>query len=62
MKSVKEEFIELANSLPDDCSWDDVMYRIYMRQRIEAGLKDVDEGRLTDHDDVFKEFAMEPKQ
>ena len=29
-------------------TWEDVMYRIYVRQAIEAGLKDSDEGRTVD--------------
>jgi predicted transcriptional regulator len=55
MSSVKEQVIELVNTLPDECTWDDVMYQIYVRQKIEAGLKDADEGRLVPHEEVFKE-------
>ena len=40
----------------DDCTWDDVMQQIYVRQRIEAGLRDADEGRVLSHEDVFKKW------
>jgi predicted transcriptional regulator len=33
------------------------MYQIYVRQKIEAGIKDADEGRVISHEDVFKEWA-----
>jgi predicted transcriptional regulator len=33
------------------------MYRIYVRQKIESGIRDADEGRLVPHEEVFKEFT-----
>jgi len=36
----------------------DVMYRIYIRQVIEAGLKDSDEGRTVDVKEVRKRFGL----
>ena len=56
MSAIKAAVLELAQKLPDDC-WDDVMQQIYVRQKIEAGLKDADEGRVLSHEDVFKEWA-----
>jgi predicted transcriptional regulator len=56
MTGIKQAILELAKSLPDDCTWDDVMYRLYVRQKIEAGLKDADQGRVVSHEEVFKEW------
>lgn len=56
MSTVKEAVIDLAKRLPDECTWDDVMYQIYVRQKIEAGIKDTDEGKVVPHEEVFKEF------
>lgn len=58
MNAVKQAVLELAKALPDECTWDDVMYRIYVRQKIEAGLNDAEEGRLFSHEEVFKEFQQ----
>lgn len=58
MNNIKEAVLELAQRLPDDCTWDEVMYRIYVRQKIEAGLRDANEGRLVSHDEVFKELEQ----
>ena len=58
METVKESVLELAKRLSDDCSWDDVMYQIYVRQKITAGLKHADEGRVAEHDEVFKELEQ----
>jgi predicted transcriptional regulator len=32
------------------------MYRIYARQKIEAGLQDIEQGRVIEHEDVLKEW------
>jgi predicted transcriptional regulator len=45
-----------VQGLPDDCTWDDVMYQIHVRQKIEAGLRAVEEGRTVPHEEVFAEF------
>lgn len=50
----------LIDSLPDDATWDDIMYRIYVRQCIESGLQDVEENRVFDVADVRREFGLEP--
>lgn len=56
MSPVKNAILELITKLPDECTWDDVMYQIYVRQKIESGLHDAGEGRLVPHDEVFREF------
>ncbi len=32
--------------------WNDIMYELYVKQRIEAGLKAVAEGRAVAHEEV----------
>jgi predicted transcriptional regulator len=57
MNAVKDALLELARQLPEECTWDEVMYKIFVLQKIDAGLKDADEGRMTPHEDVFEEFS-----
>lgn len=57
MGVVKQAILELAKSLRDECTWDDVMYRICVRQKIEAGIEDADQGRTVPHEDVFKDWS-----
>jgi predicted transcriptional regulator len=59
MTGVKDAVLELAQQLPEECTWEEVMYRIFVRQKIDAGLKDVDAGRTIPHEEVFKEFQNE---
>ena len=45
MNIVKDEAIRLIESLPDDCSIEDIQYHLYVIQKVEKGLADVDGGR-----------------
>ena len=41
IETIKQKAHQLLDKLPDSASWEDVMYRIYVRQAIEAGIKDL---------------------
>lgn len=56
--NIKEQAHELLEKLPDSATWEDVMYRIYVRQAIEAGIKDSDEGRTVGVKEVRKRFGL----
>jgi predicted transcriptional regulator len=49
---------QLVESLPENATWDDVMYRVYVRQAIEAGRQDAAEGRLVDVAEVRRQFGL----
>lgn len=56
---VKDEAHRLVELLPDEATWEDLMYRIYVRQAIEAGLKDGgEEGRLRSVEEVRTHFGL----
>jgi len=57
-ESIKQQAHQLLDSLPDSATWEDVMHRIYVRQAIEAGLKDSDAGRTVDVKEVRKRFGL----
>ena len=55
---VKEEAHHLLKKLPENATWDDLMYKIYVRQAIEAGLSDSEAGRTIDVKDVRAKFGL----
>ena len=57
-RSVKTEAIRLVRGLSESSSWDDLMYRIYVRQKIETGLGDLRAGKVHTHAAVRKEFGL----
>ncbi len=56
MNIAKEEARKLINKLPDQATWDDIMYEFYVRKKIEAALKAAEEGRIVPHEEVKKRF------
>lgn len=57
---IKLEARRLIDGLPGDATWDDVMYGIYVRQCIDAGIEDADAGRVVDVDEVRRRFGLTP--
>ena len=56
--SVKSQAIKLVRNLPSDSSWDDLMYQVFVRQKIEAGLADIRKGKIHSHESIRKEFGL----
>ncbi len=55
---IKSKVNETLRTLPDDASWEDVMYRIYVRKKIEGGMKDVAQGDTVSVAEVRKRFGL----
>ena len=51
--NIKPDAHRLVDGLPDTASWDDLMYEIYVRQTIEAGLADAAAGRMVSHEEAL---------
>jgi predicted transcriptional regulator len=52
MQTAKEMVRQLIEHLPDTATFDDIMYELYVRQKIEAGLEAVNEGRTIPHEEA----------
>ncbi len=55
MGKAKEIAMQVVASLPDDCTWDDVEYRVCLRAKIERGLAAAP-GDLIPHDRMMLEM------
>ena len=58
LTDVKADAHKIIDGLPSTATWDDVMYRIYVRQSVESGLKDVEQGNTLPVDEVRKRFGL----
>ncbi len=56
--TIKEEAHRIVDQLPENASWEDLVYRIYVRQSIEAGLRDAEAGRVESVADVRRSFGL----
>ena len=54
MSTPKQAAKQLLDHLPDQASWDEIMYEFYVKQKIEKGLQAVEEGRTVSHDEAKK--------
>ena len=57
-KTIKSQAIKLVRGLSPSSTWDDLMYRIYVRQKIDAGLAVIRAGRTHSHAAIRKEFGV----
>jgi len=58
MSTAKEEAIKTISRLPEEASWDEIMYKIYVKRKIEEGTKAADEGRMVSHEEVKELFGV----
>ena len=54
--TVKEHARRVIDSLPDDATWDDVVYEFYVCHSIARGMDDVKNGRTVSDEEVRREF------
>ena len=54
--TIKEQVRQIADKLPDNATWDDVAYEVYIRQKIARGLADIEAGRLVSDEEVRRQF------
>jgi hypothetical protein len=59
--NLKEEAHRLVDRLSDNASWDDLMREIYVRQAIESGLRDSEQGRVVSLEEVRAKFGLGPQ-
>lgn len=52
MQSAKQAARQIIDQLPDQASWDDIMYELYVKQKIGKGLKAVEEGLVVSHEEA----------
>jgi len=52
MSTIKDEVIEIIKQMPEDVSINDIMAELYFRQKVDQGLKELDEGKGIPHEKV----------
>ena len=52
MSTVKDAAQRILDNPPAQATWDDLMYELYVKQKIEAGLQAAEDGRTVPHEQV----------
>lgn len=55
MATAKQVARDILETLPDECSLEDISYHFYVRATVEAGVEDLDAGRVVAHAQVMRE-------
>ncbi len=56
MSIVKEEAKKLIDKLPEQATWDDIMYEFYVKKKLAVALKAAEEGHVVSHEEVRKKL------
>jgi predicted transcriptional regulator len=54
MQTAKQAAKQIIDHVSDQATWDDIMYELYVKQKIEKGLSAVEEGRVISNEDAKK--------
>ncbi len=52
MATVKDAVLSLVRDLPDDVSMDEIMYHLYVKQKILRGKQQLESGQSHSHEEV----------
>lgn len=59
MNFAKDDARKIIESLPEQATWDDIMYQFYVKKKITDSLEAAEEGRILTHEDVRKRVMKE---
>lgn len=60
-RNIKADARRIVEELPDDATWEDLMYKIYVLESVEAGLADVEAGRSIPHEEAVTKIRASIK-
>ena len=46
MLTLKQQVLNVVSSLPDDCTMEDIRYHLYLRRKVEEGIRAADAGEV----------------
>jgi predicted transcriptional regulator len=56
MQAIKQEALNAIAKLPDDTDMDEIMYRLYVLDKIRKGREAAEQGHTTSHEDLKREI------
>ncbi|MBM4166419.1 MAG: hypothetical protein FJ218_05830 [Ignavibacteria bacterium] len=52
--SIKEQAINVIKTLPENCTMEDIQYHLYVREKVERGIRAIEEGRYISQQEAEK--------
>ena len=57
LPSAKKATLQLVERLDDDVSFEDIIYQLYVLEKIQRGMKDAEEGRVVSHEEAKQRLS-----
>jgi len=57
MLTAKQEVMELLKDLPDTSTLEEIQYHLYVRQKVQQGIQDIEKGRIYTQEEVEKRMG-----
>jgi hypothetical protein len=57
MDMVKEQVRQIVDRLPEDATWDDLMYELYVKQKVATAEEAAEGGKVVSHEEARKRMA-----
>lgn len=57
MQPAKQEALDVIAKVPDDADMDEIIYRLYILEKIRKGRTDAETGRITSLEELEREMA-----
>ena len=54
--SAKQDAIHAIERLPDDVPFDEIVYQLYVLNKVQQGLQDIDAGRTVSSEELTREI------
>ena len=57
MVAVKQEAQKIIQKLPDDCTFEDIQYHLYVTEKIKKGIERAKKGEVSSHEEAKERMA-----
>jgi len=54
MNTAKSEAIKVLESISEQATWEEIMYQLYVKMKISAGLNDMYQGNIFSNDEAMR--------
>ena len=57
MSAVKQEVQDMIQNLPDNCTYEDIQYHLYVVEKIKNGISRAEYGEISSHQEAKQRMA-----
>ncbi len=58
LQNPKQDALEAIQQLPDNVAFDEIVYRLYVLNKINQGMQEVEEGKGISQEDLAREIEQ----